>query len=385
MNLTRPALLALLAMTVSAGCRTGGLGNLAAPSPLVTPRTSLKVAEVLAEHNRNAERVQTFTSKSSITITANRSNHSVTGNLAMERPRNFKLELNQFHFGEVADIGSNGDEFWFWVRPFDEKGRRSIYYCKYEDLGGNPQAATFQPDWIVEALGLRVVPDEELSEITLKRGREPGTLVLTHHASAGSGVPFTRETVLWESNRRIKEHRLYTADQRLLAQALVYGYQEIPAGPDATAEDKLYIPTRLKLEWFQQEKLTLDVTLSSPKANTRFSAERRQALFVEPQRKGYDRINLADMPGISRGRTTVRETRPAPAPRVRLGQPSPIGVDGARRTPRDPVALSADLSGSPAASEEVVGPRIPTAPEPGFVPAAGSGWTSPRIPPRFEQ
>ena len=37
------------------------------------------------------------------------------GKLALERPRNFKLELMSAA-DEEADIGSNDEEFWFWVQ-----------------------------------------------------------------------------------------------------------------------------------------------------------------------------------------------------------------------------------------------------------------------------
>ena len=38
-----------------------------------------------------------------------------TAVLAVERPRNFKLELSH-SMSTIADIGSNDERFWFWFQ-----------------------------------------------------------------------------------------------------------------------------------------------------------------------------------------------------------------------------------------------------------------------------
>ena len=54
---------------------------------------------------------------------------------------------------------------------------------RVEDVAATPLAAALQPDWIVEALGLRVIPEAELGELSVKRGQNPDHLVLTHRPS----------------------------------------------------------------------------------------------------------------------------------------------------------------------------------------------------------
>ena len=77
--------------------------------------------------------------------------------MALERPRNFRLQLTHFNDSK-ADIGSNDEEFWFWVlNPKD----RSIYWCNYDDLESSSLAVTYQPDWIIDALGLKPISPEE--------------------------------------------------------------------------------------------------------------------------------------------------------------------------------------------------------------------------------
>ena len=374
MKLGRHTLLVLCAAAASAGCHAAGSSNLTRPSPIAT-RTTSEASELIAEHNRNAEKIETLKAKTSITISSRRMpGAGVKGNLVLERPRNFKLVLSTT-MTDVADIGSNDQEFWFWVQDSPEK---AIYYCYYDEQGTSPLATSLQPDWIVEALGLRVISEEDIAEIKVRPGKDPGTLVLTQRPRRGAGgLSFVRETVVTESNHRIAAHRVYSGDGKtLLAQATVLdGYLEVglPATDTAARVDTAILPRRLKLEWFQ-EKLALDVTLKDPKVNPAINAEQRALLFVEPDVKGYARRSLSDRPGLADG-PSIRETRPIPpSPSgIRLGEPTPLGADDSARSTTDPVALTADLPGAPRLSDQIVRPTIPQAPEPAQ-PRTGGGW-----------
>src|SRR4051812_4221168 len=160
MQVSRLTAFAILALCAVSGCRTAGVNDLARPEPPLTLK-STTAAEILAEHNRNAERIKILEARPSLTITVaepnkEKSSYSVDGQLTMERPRNFKLKVKHTT-SDLADIGSNDKEYWFWVKDKSQKG---IYYCNYDESGSSPLAATFQPDWITEAMGLRIIPEE---------------------------------------------------------------------------------------------------------------------------------------------------------------------------------------------------------------------------------
>ena len=100
MQVLRLATLALLAVCAASGCRTAGVDELARPGPPLATNTA-NVAAILAEHNRNAERIQVLRAKPDIDghgqgqgPVETRSTAALSGRLAMEQPRNFKLELN---------------------------------------------------------------------------------------------------------------------------------------------------------------------------------------------------------------------------------------------------------------------------------------------------
>ncbi len=383
MTMRRPICLAVLAaatLVAASGCRTAGMGNLAGRDALPS-RSEESAVDLLVEHNRNAERVQSLEAAPSVSSANRGATGGLHGRLALELPRNFMLELGMPISGQtVANIGSNDKEFWFWAKDTPDK---AVYYCNYDDSGASPiSAAGLQPDWIIEALGLRVISDEEAAKIKVKPGKEPGTVILTEPTRSKEGDSLVKETVLEEATGRIREHWVYAADGKTpLAHAVVNDYQEslLPGQSGPTAQ-KVYLPRKLRLEWMQQEKMALDVTMAKIKINPKFDADRREALFVEPNYNGYARINLertgiasrnpeAQEPASTPTPNSIRETLPAPPPRIHLSEPTPLGLNGNTKRPsrRDPADLSPDLLPPSYARgiEEVVGPPIPTIAEPG--------------------
>jgi hypothetical protein len=394
MQVLRLATFVLLAVCAASGCRTAGVDELARPGPPISA-SSANVAAILAEHNRNAERIQVISARSDLTVTVREkgkrdSTHPLTGKLVLEQPRNFKLELNHSMRGKVGDLGSNDSEYWFW---FAERTQRAIYYCNYDEADLNPQAVAFQPDWIKEAMGLRVIPESEASQITAATA-EPGRLVLTHRPHTASGKTYTRVTILDRATHQILEHRLLSGDQKtILARAEVPEGYERYTPESGNADEAVSVPRRLKLYWVQ-EGLELDVALRDVKINP-VKPLRRELLFVEPQLgREYARINLAERaPGTATGgRTLIRESRPAPPSGVRLGAPTSIGGSGSEAA-RDagggggsPLAFGGEAPRIPSLAEDVVSGRYPSAAEPDYLKADGanSNWraaTSPSLAP----
>lgn len=380
MQVLRPATLALLSVLAASGCRTAGVSDLARPSAPLAPARSLDATEILAEHNRNAELIQLIEARPALTVTVadperpNRpAQYPVDGRLWMERPRNFKLELTSTAASKVADIGSNDAEYWFWVK---DKTERSIYYCNYDETGASPLAATMQPDWIVEAMGLRIIPASEANEITVKPG-EPGTLVLTHRPHKAGSQTYTRITILDKATYQILEHQIRSGDQKtLMARAKIpEGYIRV-TGPSQTGSGEVtaFLPKKLQLHWVQ-ERLDLEVTFLNVKINKPITQAQRDARFIEPVLgRDYVRKNLAENSG-----TTIRETRPAPpSGGVRLKPPTPIEGE-TTSTPGDdrkisPIALSGMGPTVPSLTEEIVGARFPAAAAPESSRAESPAW-----------
>jgi hypothetical protein len=351
-------LLAMLATLSLGGCRALDTGSLASKPSRLAERT-FDVDAFVAAHNRNVERIQSLEARPSISL-GGKFHGGADGRLALERPRNFKLELLALQMPK-ADIGSNDEEFWFWMKDDPEK---AINWCRYDDLESSAVPITYQPDWIIAALGLKPISAEEADGIKVRtKGAEPGTTALVFPPTHNGGQTYTREISVWNKTRRIKEHRLYAGTgSNVVAQAEVSKYEEIEIGSTATHDrDSCYIPGNIKLEWKPQQ-LILDVTLA-PRgrkiAVNQFDKSRSANLFKEPEVRGYTRVNLAD---VNRGesarhsRTSVRETLPRPEPRnpVKLGRPLPIPDDTTIARPDNRSRTNAqheDLASAPMQAE----------------------------------
>lgn len=369
------AMLAAMAPLAAAGCRTANMGSIAHNRPPeVRPlATAFDLQEFVAEHNENAERIQSLEAKPAITATMGPKGDTTTGGasglLAVERPRNFKLEL-AVSMSTIADLGSNDDRFWFW---FKNNKDRSVYYCDYSELNSTSLAVTYQPDWIVEAMGLKGITPDEAAQIKTRAGTQPGTTILTFAPVNTGDQTYSREMVVSDGTRKISEFRVIAGDGKtLIAQATIKNYRRFPLGTrtssesSKTASETCSIPENLLLEW-KRELLVLDVALKSVKVN-QFDTSKRSARFVQPTISGYTAVNLAEVARQKpqSGSTAVRQTLPMPETqnRVRLNPPLQIrGDNAAMITSRRQVSASrtSPLLKIPEL-EEVVDAPLPTAP-----------------------
>jgi hypothetical protein len=329
--------------------------------------------EFVAEHNANAERIKSLEARPTIGVKIGRPGETqqgrVDGKLALERPRNFKLELSH-GFSSVADIGSNDDRFWFW---FQNKKDKSVYVCDYAELSSTSLAVTYQPDWIAEALGLKVITRDEAAQIKVRPGTQPGTTALTFAATRSGGQSYSRMMIVSDLTGRVVEFRVFAPDGKMLiSQAAIKKYRDLPlkeGDDDGGSHASCYLPENIVLDW-KREMLSLDVVLREVKVN-QFDPARRTALFVEPAPSGYARVNLAEVARTKEqdGSTAVRETIPAPEPRSRprLSPPMQIRPENAasipeKRSRKEPEPAHSPLL-LPVLDLDVVGAPIPTAPE----------------------
>ena len=76
----------------------------------------------------------------------------VGGTLDCQKPRNFRL-MAKAAGQPMVDLGSNNDEFWFWIAKANPP---HVNHCSWEALarGGVPLPFPIQPDMILAALGM---------------------------------------------------------------------------------------------------------------------------------------------------------------------------------------------------------------------------------------
>jgi hypothetical protein len=363
----RHALLALLAAVAASGCRAGSNSALVRPNPVaVRPAENKVVAQDVADYiNRNSQSVHSLVSKATVSATGRRRfGGGADGKLALERPHKFRLTLSAPGRPELADLGSNPEHFWFATSE-----EKTIYVGDYDEAGQIPPNVPLpmQPDWLVEALGLREITPEEVAAMTVKETR-PGVLVLSYPRTNGRGETFKKVMIVDKRTMEVHEHQLYTNDDKIIAKAEIAVYQPAsgpdPENPAQTVTASL--PQTIKVTWVP-DGMELIARLNDPRINV-LTEDATAELFEEPQKEGYARMTFnTPSSDYAAGPTTIRETRPSPAASdngVGFGEPIPLGDDGATRA-GGPAAFAPDLPTSRDRTPEpeaVIGARIARAP-----------------------
>jgi outer membrane lipoprotein-sorting protein len=367
MVLRQSRLIIVLAMAAApCGCRTGGVGNLNRTPDPIASRPTLDTSTIIARINNNARQVQSLKADPSITVYVDNGKYGVDGRLAMQRKRDFRLELlSPMTKNKEADIGSNDEGCWFWVRRSKE---HNVYVCNYDEAGESPLEGALQTDWIIDALGLREIPDDEAATIQVDRSStaSKGLVLLSQRRQARSGGTFTKLMYVEAATGHVLEQRLYAGnpkDKALLARAIIqpgkdgqrFQRVELPPTSEGGAPASVELPTKIQLEWMQ-ERMALVVDVGRPQVNVAIP----ETLFARPEFRGYTLVDISKDSGLAGGPTTIRESRPAPPAGVRLEQPEPLGAveEHPSLAPGEPWPLSDDqaLSGA----SRVISARLPT-------------------------
>jgi len=145
----------MVLLALLAGCtntRWGFLNKDKAPDVAVGPPPTKEA--LVAYLNDNASRLQSVRADDlDITVHAGAVPVGLRGRMVTQKPRGFRMSgdaLGQ----QMVDLGSNDQEFWWWIskdKPPDQ------YFCRYDDLNGGRVPFIpfpFQPEWIMETMGL---------------------------------------------------------------------------------------------------------------------------------------------------------------------------------------------------------------------------------------
>jgi len=360
-------LLLLTPVIALSGCATRGAGPLAKVSDPLPRLPTPDVARIIEDHNRNAERVVNLQTEPSITVAMNDKREAgLSGRLAIQRPRNFKLLLGTAWSNE-ADIGSNEEGSWLWLKQSNEK---AVFVTRYDESGESPLGVGLQPDWIIEAMGLRVISPEEARTARVDRLSDGLGYQLTTKQTGADGRVYSKIAIMNEGGQ-VAQRRLEVVKNgqpQRVASAKIRSYKSVASGSDEPSET-VRIPADMTLTWYHPlsqrpglEKIELDVVMGRYVNLTR---EIPSTMFVEPK-PDLPRLTLGEPQPT--GGSQYRETRPIPPTqaKVQLRPPvrdaEPLGPDGATRTSADPIPLGADLEPADRTEGVLVRPPIPTAP-----------------------
>jgi hypothetical protein len=280
------------------GCATfGPMHNTGGTSPAVKIDRPPEPQQVIAFLNRNAAQISAIESQDldlDIKVgTGIGQQFGVSGSLYCQKPRNFRLRAKTIG-SQVADIGSNAQEFWTWNR---EERPPALYYCTYDSLarGNVPLPFPVQPEWVLEVLGMATLnPNGNFTIAPFDVKRPPQTLELVERTTGPGGQPVAKVTVMTMAGvsgktPQVVAHRLYDARSRLLCEARV-----ISVHREATGNGPVEVPHELELRFpGQQPSQTMTMKLKLDGFRLNGDAPRNPRLYEKPSYEGVPSIDLA--------------------------------------------------------------------------------------------
>src|SRR6516164_8797521 len=119
----------------------------------VPPSGTPTAPELVASLNDNAHKIQSVGVRYlDIDCAQGAQSVGLRGWMYCQKPKSFRMSASLAGNTEV-DMGSNDQEFWYWIRrnepPF-------LFHCSHEEFakGRINLQVPFQPEWIMEALGM---------------------------------------------------------------------------------------------------------------------------------------------------------------------------------------------------------------------------------------
>jgi hypothetical protein len=220
-------------------------------------------------------------------------------------PPYFRLQSYVFGNSE-ADIGSNSQEFWFWIKRSPQP---YVYHCSYADY---PQVAArgampfpFQPEWVVEALGMAEYDPKAAYETheakstydLVQRTRSPRgnevIKVIAFHKAPRVGASWVAAYMLYEADAKGKP--------QILCSAVIEESRAVALGGGKSA----VLPTRVRLNC-PREKMELTIDLGTVQPNVQWDQGRINDLFTRKTLQNYKSYDLARGPD-----SPASEVRPA--------------------------------------------------------------------------
>jgi hypothetical protein len=280
---TRLGLGLLVVAPVLVGCNHTPLFKDQPPPAAPANAAQPSVASLVAYLNNNAQRVQSVRARVDLDCKADRQSFALGGQMACAKPRDFRLKA--MVVGQpTVDIGSNKDEFWYWISKADPP---HVYKCSYKELATGKVRVPFpfQPDMVLTALGVAEYDPKGNYQIKAS----PRTLELIQDTVSPTGQPVKKivvfnRMVAAPGQPQVVAHTLRDAKGNLICQAHV---QRVQVDRSTGA----VLPTKVTIEWpTQKVSIKLDLLDVQVNSITRPMADR---LFQRGDLSTHSTFDLA--------------------------------------------------------------------------------------------
>lgn len=279
------ALALLIGMGGMTGCVRNNFFRPPGPAAPVVLQGTPTAAQIVAAVNANTSRVRTYyTTSAKFTVPGMAGIPMLRGNIALERPLNFRLTAGiALTGGDEIDMGSNAELMWLWVKQNDPP---AMFFCRHDQFATSSarQVLPIDPTWVGDALGL-----VQLNPAAPYEGpvaRPDGHLELRSLISSPSG-PMTRVLVVDATRAWVVEQHLYNSNGGApVASAIADDFRYDEAA-------QVSLPRRVTIR-VPASDLALTIDVGQVMLNTEIP--NRAVMFSPPALEGYPRVDLGSMP-----------------------------------------------------------------------------------------
>ena len=251
--------------------------------------------QIMGAVNTNTARVQTYNSSAARISTPGLP--ALRANIAASGSQQFRLKADTILTGTEVDLGSNAQEFWFWMKRSQPP---ALYYSSHADFAASPVRSVLpiEPTWLVEALGMATFdPNAQHSGPRLIR---PGQLEVRTDVQRPSGN-MVKITIVDSTRAWILEQHIYTSQGERLASAVARNHRFDPI-------TGVSLPTKVDVQ-IPQAQLNLSIDVSDYQVNRMVGDP--NLMFARPNYEGVPAVDLGSLqPPVA---APVSQTYPTPA------------------------------------------------------------------------
>ncbi|HWG43239.1 MAG TPA: hypothetical protein VN688_10670 [Gemmataceae bacterium] len=255
----------------------------------VTNNATPTVENLVKYLNTNAQRISpqeaiTCTNVA-IDVTADGQSVGLSGKMMCQTPRNFRL-TGVVIGNPAVDIGSNKDEFWYWI---SKNQPPYLFHCSYDAMSRGARIPfPFQPDMVVTALGLAEYDANKKYEMKVVDNKGRKAIELIEQAKSPENRPIQKITVFDFNEARLPQPQILAyvlKDDKGNVICTVNIHKAQRVGPKGAI-----IPKEMVFNWPSQ-KLKMTMQINNPEIAP-MSPEKAAMVFTR-RNLGYQAFDLA--------------------------------------------------------------------------------------------
>ena len=270
-------------------------------APMVINETAT-LDQVMGAVNSNTARVQSYNSSAAGISTPGLP--ALRANVVASGQRQFRLRADTILTGPEVDLGSNDQEFWFWMKRSQPP---ALYFSNHEQFANSAVRSVLpiEPTWLVEALGMMYFTTE--AQHSGPRVVRPGQLEIRSDVQRPSGA-LVKITVVDATRAWVLEQHVYNAQGERIASAVGRNHRFDPT-------TQVSLPTLVDVQ-IPQAELNLRIDVSDYQINRMMGDP--QQIFARPNYEGVPAIDLGSLPAPAMQPLTPTNPPPAGLPVSRL-------------------------------------------------------------------